>query len=349
MHSEGILGGEMKHGPLALVDENLLIVVIATCDQCFRGEKECSYYVKTGQCKFGVTCKFHHPQPAGMVASPIPLSTMPSVMYPNVQSPSVASSQAYGVLTGNWPVLVPPGMVPFPGWNPYQVLNNATVETNNPDLRDSAYIYWCLLSTDLENKDIWVLNVATNVERVITEEHPVTSLSVSCDNKYLIVNLNSQVIHMWDVEGLWEKLLRYKGHRQHKYVIHSCFGGVNSTFIASGSENSQVPATSSKGSGPSMLEGQSGYGSTMQDSPKFTTGDYPAATQNSWNLQLELVRLIASFKPLIVITKNLTILESMQLAVRNVLGAVFDGQNDENGSASNAQLSSCRILEGSCN
>ena len=28
----------------------------------------------------------------------------------------------------------------------------------------------------------------------------------------------------------------------------------------------------------------------------------------------------------------------MQLAVRNVLGAVFDGQNDENGSASNAQI-----------
>ncbi|XP_023749260.1 zinc finger CCCH domain-containing protein 34 [Lactuca sativa] len=102
------------------------------------GEKECSYYVKTGQCKFGVTCKFHHPQPAGMVASPVPLSAMPSAMYPNVQSPSVASSQAYGVLTGNWPVarpplvpgsylpgtygpvLMPPGMVPFPGWNPYQ-------------------------------------------------------------------------------------------------------------------------------------------------------------------------------------------------------------------------------------
>ena len=37
----------------------------------------------------------------------------------------------------------------------------------------------------------------------------------------------------------------------------------------------------------------------------------------------------------------------MQLAVGNVLGAVFDGQNDENGNASNAQLSSCRILEGS--
>lgn len=35
MHSEGILAGEMKHGPLALVDENLPIVVIATRDRCF--------------------------------------------------------------------------------------------------------------------------------------------------------------------------------------------------------------------------------------------------------------------------------------------------------------------------
>lgn len=30
MHSEGINAGEMKHGPLALVDEKLPIIVIAT-------------------------------------------------------------------------------------------------------------------------------------------------------------------------------------------------------------------------------------------------------------------------------------------------------------------------------
>jgi glucosamine--fructose-6-phosphate aminotransferase (isomerizing) len=36
MHSEGMLAGEMKHGPLALVDENLTIIVIATRDSCFR-------------------------------------------------------------------------------------------------------------------------------------------------------------------------------------------------------------------------------------------------------------------------------------------------------------------------
>ncbi|XP_073270986.1 glutamine--fructose-6-phosphate aminotransferase [isomerizing] 1-like [Primulina huaijiensis] len=35
MHSEGMLAGEMKHGPLALVDETLPVVVIATHDTCF--------------------------------------------------------------------------------------------------------------------------------------------------------------------------------------------------------------------------------------------------------------------------------------------------------------------------
>lgn len=33
MHSEGILAGEMKHGPLALVDENMPIIVVATKDR----------------------------------------------------------------------------------------------------------------------------------------------------------------------------------------------------------------------------------------------------------------------------------------------------------------------------
>ena len=36
MHSEGILAGEMKHGPLALVDENLPIIVIATRDGTYK-------------------------------------------------------------------------------------------------------------------------------------------------------------------------------------------------------------------------------------------------------------------------------------------------------------------------
>lgn len=35
------------------------------------------------------------------------------------------------------------------------MLNNATVETDNPDLRDRAYIYWRLLSTDPEVCNAW--------------------------------------------------------------------------------------------------------------------------------------------------------------------------------------------------
>ena len=35
MHSEGILAGEMKHGPLALVDEHLPIIVICTRDRMY--------------------------------------------------------------------------------------------------------------------------------------------------------------------------------------------------------------------------------------------------------------------------------------------------------------------------
>ncbi|XP_042476813.1 zinc finger CCCH domain-containing protein 32-like isoform X2 [Macadamia integrifolia] len=96
------------------------------------GEKECSYYMKTGQCKFGRTCKFHHPQPAG-----VSMAASASPFYPMVQSPSAHSPHQIGggttswqvarppLLTGSYvqgaygPMLLPSGMVPVPGFNPY--------------------------------------------------------------------------------------------------------------------------------------------------------------------------------------------------------------------------------------
>ena len=39
LHSEGILAGEMKHGPLALVDETLPLIVIATKDNSYKKAK----------------------------------------------------------------------------------------------------------------------------------------------------------------------------------------------------------------------------------------------------------------------------------------------------------------------
>jgi glucosamine--fructose-6-phosphate aminotransferase (isomerizing) len=47
IHSEGILAGEMKHGPLALVDEHLPIVVSAGCMSyllCWYASKEQGVY-----------------------------------------------------------------------------------------------------------------------------------------------------------------------------------------------------------------------------------------------------------------------------------------------------------------
>lgn len=99
-----------------------------------QGEKDCSYYLKTGHCKFGITCKFHHPQPAG---TSMPVSA--PQFYPQVQSPSLPTPDQYGgasnslrvhrppLLHGSYvpgtygPVLLPPGVVPIPGWNPYSV------------------------------------------------------------------------------------------------------------------------------------------------------------------------------------------------------------------------------------
>lgn len=35
MHSEGILAGELKHGPLALIDENMPVIFIMTRDSLY--------------------------------------------------------------------------------------------------------------------------------------------------------------------------------------------------------------------------------------------------------------------------------------------------------------------------
>ncbi|GAV63103.1 WD40 domain-containing protein [Cephalotus follicularis] len=118
-----------------------------------------------------------------------------------------------------------------------------------------------ILITVFSEKEILILNVMTNAERVISEEHPITSLSVSVDSKCFIVNLNSQEIHLWDVAGKWEKPLKYMGHKQHKYVIRSCFGGLNSKFIASGSENAQVYIWNRQNSMP--IEVLSGHSTTV--------------------------------------------------------------------------------------
>ncbi|TYH75572.1 hypothetical protein ES332_D04G028000v1 [Gossypium tomentosum] len=60
MHSEGILAGEMKHGPLALVDENLPIVVIATHDACFSKQQSVIQQLRARKGRLIVMCSRGH-------------------------------------------------------------------------------------------------------------------------------------------------------------------------------------------------------------------------------------------------------------------------------------------------
>ena len=98
-----------------------------------QNEQECAYYLRTGQCKFGTTCKFHHPQLSNLA------SLHDSPVYPPVQSPTTPGQQSYSGGVTSWPLsrasiiqsprwqapssytplIVPQGMVP--GWNPYVV------------------------------------------------------------------------------------------------------------------------------------------------------------------------------------------------------------------------------------
>ncbi|XP_057481856.1 WD repeat-containing protein 26 homolog [Actinidia eriantha] len=87
---------------------------------------------------------------------------------------------------------------------------------------------------------ILLLDREAKFERLIEEEQVITSFSLSRDNKFLLVNLINQEIHLWSIEDDVKVVSKYKGHTRTRFVIRSCFGGFEQAFIASGSEDSQV-------------------------------------------------------------------------------------------------------------
>lgn len=56
IHSEGILAGEMKHGPLALVDEHLPIVVVATRDSMYHKMESVIQQLLARSAKLVIVC-----------------------------------------------------------------------------------------------------------------------------------------------------------------------------------------------------------------------------------------------------------------------------------------------------
>lgn len=74
---------------------------------------------------------------------------------------------------------------------------------------------------------------------VIQEDHSIMSFTCDSTGRLCLLNIATQGVHLWDLE---DKVLvrKYQGVTQGYYTIHSCFGGVNQVFIASGSEDNKV-------------------------------------------------------------------------------------------------------------
>lgn len=75
------------------------------------------------------------------------------------------------------------------------------------------------------------------------------TFSVNKADRLALLNVATQGVHLWDLQ---DKVLvrKFQGVTQGHFTIHSCFGGVNQDFVASGSEgqppNPRSPRTMTK-------------------------------------------------------------------------------------------------------
>lgn len=74
---------------------------------------------------------------------------------------------------------------------------------------------------------------------ILQEGHSVMSFTCDDTGRLALLNVATQGVHLWDLE---DRVLvrKFQGVTQGYYTIHSCFGGVNQVFIASGSEDNKV-------------------------------------------------------------------------------------------------------------
>lgn len=116
-----------------------------------------------------------------------------------------------------------------------------------------------LIVTICKETMILLIDRETKTERCIEEDQMIVSFTLSKDNKYILVSLVNEELHLWSIQGNIRLVAKYKGHRRSRFIVRACFGGLEQAFIASGSEDSQVYIWR-RGSGELIetLEGHSG-------------------------------------------------------------------------------------------
>ncbi|XP_076890941.1 WD repeat-containing protein 26 homolog [Bidens hawaiensis] len=97
-----------------------------------------------------------------------------------------------------------------------------------------------LIITLCKETMILLIDRESKSERSIEEEQMIVSFALSRDNKYLLVSLANEELHLWNIEGSIRPVAKFKGHKRSRFIVKACFGGLDESFVASGSEDSQV-------------------------------------------------------------------------------------------------------------
>ncbi|KAL4432403.1 hypothetical protein ABPG77_001702 [Micractinium sp. CCAP 211/92] len=105
-----------------------------------------------------------------------------------------------------------------------------------------------ILATTCERK-VRVYDLQSDTEAHIPEVEPLISMSLSQDGRYLLVNLTSNSMHLWDcgpdpselrMPAMPAAVYRGPGEKQSRFVVRSCLGGLNERFVLTGSEECRV-------------------------------------------------------------------------------------------------------------
>lgn len=73
----------------------------------------------------------------------------------------------------------------------------------------------------------------------VQEQNPIMTFSVNSTERLALLNISSQGLHLWDLQDRC-LVRRFQGVSQGNFTIYSTFGGVNESFVASGSEDNKV-------------------------------------------------------------------------------------------------------------